>query len=556
MSATAGRRALALVLLAWTALAIVASVLTPLFEPAGEVALLDAVTGGDDRPRFLGALGIGAAPPLPRLLYGAGARALGLDTVRLLPRPAPEQAPGRPRYQHGADELAPFAGPARRVHVLRLLPVLLGALTLAITARLAERLRAGSGWLAAALLGASPAVIGRFTGCGEQAVVMAAGALALLGLARVARAEGSRARDGLLAGLGLGAAQLASPSCAWLLLLVPVALALRARREPGRRALVATLDRILLGLLPLAGPYWAYNLVHAGGPWAPVPQDWPGPPLEAGPSLPRSLLTGMTPTVEAGAPLPAVWSAVAVLAALGLARGLVARRDLCPRLLVLLLAAAAADLLGLVGHDRAVAPRRAEMPWPHPGLGAGGALLAAGVLGALPRARAAGTALAALLAGALVLLAFRAQASELGTAGWAPPRALDAHLMAFDPLAPVPPERRLDTIRWLEPADGDALPAAPLLAWRAGDDPDARFTVHLSSPGLSRVLATHEDTGLLLRDRYQVPPALWSRLPAGVPVTCRVLRLPTLEQALAAPCGALDVDQSPPITLRRVPAAR
>jgi hypothetical protein len=36
-------------------------------------------------------------------------------------------------------------------------------------------------------------------------------------------------------------------------------------------------------------------------------------------------------------------------------------------------------------------------------------------------------------------------------------------------------------------------------------------------------------------------------------VDCRVVRLPTLDEALAVPLGRLNVDQSLPLTLRRAP---
>jgi hypothetical protein len=550
------RRGLLLVLLAWTALAINASVLTPLYEPGDEVATLAAITARDKRPLLADRLGVGAAPPLPRVVLGAGAALLGLDDVRFRPRPDERAAPGRPAYLHGADELLPFAGPARDVHVLRLLSVLLGIVTLAVTARIAERLRPGSGWLAAAIVGCSPAVLGRCASVGEQPFALLASAFALLGLVRLVQAEGARARDGLLAGLALGAAQLCAPAALWLTLLVPLALALRARRQPGWRHAIVTLDWILLGLLPLAGPYWAYNLVHVGAPWSPPGVVQADPGIDTARALVGSVLTRMTRTVEAGAPLGAVWLCVALAALVGHLHLAVVRRAVCPRALALLGAAVVADLVGFLFHADAHAPRLAELPWPHPGLAAAGALLAAGVWALVPARPAALSAAPALLAVTLVLLAFRAEAHELGPAYWPPSRARDAHFMAFDPLAPVPPERRLPTIRWLAPANNSSLTDAPTLAWQAVQDPGARFTVHLSSPGLSSVLTTYESSGLLLRDSFEIPGRFWDQLPVGVPVVCHVRRLPTLAEALAAPPGRLNVDQSLPLTLRRAAPTR
>jgi hypothetical protein len=551
VSGRGGRRGLVLVLAVWTALAVNASILTPLFEPVDEVATLEAVTGGPDRRLFADALGLGAAPPLPRVLFGAAAGLLGLDDVRFLPRPDAAAGPGRPAYLHGADELLPFAGPARGVHVLRLLGILLGLATLAVTARLAERLRPGSGWLAAAALGCSPAVLCRFSSCSEQAVLLFTASLALLMLTRLAQSHATRSRDGLLAGLALGAAQLSAPAAVFLLLLVPAALALRVRREPGWRGAIVTLDWVLLGLLPIAGPYWAYNFVHVGGPWGVGAMSDSPPPFDTVAAIVGSVLTSMTRTLAAGAPLAAVWAGVAIAALVGLLRTAVTRKDICLRALALLVAAALVDLGGLLAQLGVLAGRPVEGPWPHLGLSAAAALLAAGLAALVPTRVVALRALPALVAGGLALLAFRAQAHELGPASWPPARARDPHFMVFDPLAPVPPERRLPTIRWVAPQDDETLPAAPVLAWQPVDDPGARFTVHLSSPGLSSVLTTYEATGLALRERYQIPPRFWSHLPPGVPVVCRVLRLPTLDEALAAPPGRLNVDQSLPLTLRR-----
>jgi hypothetical protein len=65
---------------------------------------------------------------------------------------------------------------------------------------------------------------------------------------------------------------------------------------------------------------------------------------------------------------------------------------------------------------------------------------------------------------------------------------------------------------------------------------------------------TFEHAGVSVRDRYEIPAELWGGLPPGLVLEARVIRLPTLAQALAAPPGALDVLQSAPLRLRRVPA--
>jgi hypothetical protein len=561
-----GRRALALVLLVWTALAVNASVLTPLFEAWDETATLQALSGRPGRPLLADSLGLGAAPPVPRLLYAAGALLLDLDEVRFLPRPDAAAAAGRPACLHGADELVPFVGPARRAHLLRLLPILLGVLTLLLTARLAERLRAGSGALAAALLGCSPAVLTRFTSLTSHAVVLCASVFALLMLVRLARADGARARDGLLAGLALGAAQLCAPAAVCLAAVVPVALLLRSRREPGWRGAIVALDWVLLGLLPLAGPYWAYNLVHVGGPWGVLAPADAAPPPGVDTSLVSSVLTRMTGTVAAGAPLGAVWAGVAIAALVGLALAAVTRRAVSPpagappagapprvgwTALALLAAAVLIDVAARFALGGVPAFGPADGSWPHLGLSAAAALLPAGLLALVPASLRAARVLPAGLAAALALLAFRAQTHELGPAFWPPVRANDAHFMAFDPLFPVPAERRLPTIRWIGPKDEAQLPAAPVLSWQTADGSDARFTVHITSPGLASVLATYESRGLSLRDRYEIPTRFWDKLPPGVPVVCRVLRLPTLDEALAAAPGRLNVDQSQPLTLRR-----
>ncbi|MHC4845993.1 MAG: hypothetical protein ACYTCU_07510, partial [Planctomycetota bacterium] len=70
-------------------------------------------------------------------------------------------------------------------------------------------------------------------------------------------------------------------------------------------------------------------------------------------------------------------------------------------------------------------------------------------------------------------------------------------------------------------------------------------------PGTPYDIRTWEHFGQTLTDRYAVPPATWSALPPGLPMACRVLRLPTLAEAVALPRERLVVPVSEPIRVQR-----
>src|SRR5262245_20648136 len=130
------RRALVLVALAFTLLAVNSSVLTPLWEVPDENEHFDVVAhwarhGTMPNLVNLPTLGMneGVQPPLAYWGFALGLRALGLQDTPILSRQrfdADWMAEGRQLFLHGPDEVFPFRGPARGLHLLRLLSVLAG----------------------------------------------------------------------------------------------------------------------------------------------------------------------------------------------------------------------------------------------------------------------------------------------------------------------------------------------------------------------------------------------------------------------------------------------
>jgi 4-amino-4-deoxy-L-arabinose transferase-like glycosyltransferase len=572
LTPAAARALLGALLVAFAALAVNASLLLPLWEPADEhehwlVVEHWARTHSmpDLRDMPLLALNEGVQPPLAYWMFAGGAHALGIAGTDFLARRATFSGtpviPGASRFLHGADERFPFAGPVRRLHLLRLLNVLCGLAAVCGAYALGRRLcPAGFGLAlgAAGLVALQPAFVALCGGISNDPLAVALGTWALVALAWLLREPAPTLRAGLAAGALIGAAHLAKLSATFLLPLVPLALLLRRRRGEGWRPNLRLLDGLVAGFAIVTGPFFAWNLAHYGDPfgWSVIEGKFGGERamsaadavlLHFVPDVAASWVAQLSGTFRAGLVPQVAWGALVALSVLLAALPAVRRRAraagvdgrvalLCGAALVVNVAAALKFFLDF---------NQPQGRYLHPTLPAAACLVAAAWCW-LPRpAGVAGLA-------ALALLCFRTQVHELGPAYAPLARERDPHFMSFDPLARVGTERRLPVLALLAPEDGSRHVDPPVIRWELPDDPERRFSVHLRTPGLSARVRTWEDFGISARDRYSVPLAeIWSRLPPDVPMVVQVIELPTLAEALAARDGALDVRQSAEVTVRR-----
>ncbi len=570
LSPAAARLLLGAIVAAFVALAVNASLLLPLWEPADEYEHWQVIehwaTRGTmpdltDMPVL--ALNEGVQPPLAYWMFTAGAHALGIaDTVFLARRADLAGAPGPARFLHGVDEIFPFAGPARRFHLLRMLDVLCGVAVVCGAYALGRRAVPGSAGVAlgaAALVAFNPAFVSLCGGLSNDPLAIALATFALLAEVRLARDPAPTRGSGFAVGTLVGLAHLAKLSATFLLPLLPLALLLRRPRGEPWRVSLRTFDGFVAGFAVTTGLYFAWNVAHYGDPfgWSVIAAKFGGTRtigtvdalLRFLPAIARSYIGQLSGNFRAAPYSLLAFAALAglapLLAALTPVRRRMARAGVDGRVMLLFGAAVAVNLVAATKYFLDF--NQLHGRYLHPTLPALACLVAACWCW-MPR-------LPALCVGAgLALLCFHAQVHDLGPAYWPPSRARDAHFMAFDPIARVPEERRLSVMRLAAPKDGSRHVAPPELRWKLPDDPDTRFTVHFSIPGLTTSLHTWEEYGLSMRDRYTIPDFLWNKLPPDVPMTVRVIELPTLDEALAAADGELDVQESEELTLRRVSA--
>lgn len=561
------RRLLGLILLGYLVLGVAASVLVPLWEIPDENEHLAVVahwakTGRmpdlNTLPRY--ALNEGVHPPLAYWIYAAGHRALGLGKEEFLPRRRHEAVHmGQAAFRHGADEVLPFAPPIRALHGLRLIGLLFGMATIIAAWALGRRLLpdgGGPGLGAAALVAFNPAFLVLSVGISNDTLAIALCAASLLALTGLATGGPS----GVLRCLGLGAliglAHMAKLSATFLVPLVPVALLLgRPRGEPVSRVLARAL-LMAAAFLAVTGAYFVWNVQHYGDPfaWGYLLDKYPaGSKLDLTsaiwsryvPVMARSYVAYYGEHVTAGRAVIAVWSVVVgggVLGCLALTRRhLRVVRPVVVLLLVALAVNVASSLKFFLDFNQ---PQGRYM---YPSLVALAGLVALGWRGLVGRRYALPLALT------LATVAAYSQQGVLATTYWPPNAVDDPYAMSFNPLAGLEPEQFRGGVRIVAPADGSELAGPPTLRWEGTDDASARYTVHLSSPDTPYDIRTWEHFGLALDSSYTVSRATWSRLPAGVPMICRVLRLPTLAEALALPREELIVHASEPIRLLRQP---
>jgi len=574
VSPAAARVLLGAIVAAFVALAVNASLLLPLWEPADEhehwLVVEHWLAEGrmpdlTNLPAY--SLNEGVQPPLAYWMFAAGAHATGLADTRLLARRLPPgTSADEALFLHGADEIFPFAGPARRFHLLRLLDVLCGAATVCGAFALGRALApAGRGLAlgAAAVVAFNPAFVSLCGALSNDPLAVALSTASLLRLARLLRDPAPTRRGALATGALIGLAHMAKLSALFLLPVTLLALLLRRPRGEPWRATRRLADGLLGGFAAVTGLYFAWNLAHYGDPfgWSVMQDKFGGVRTISTahallhrflPELSRSYVARLASNLQAPAAVPLAFGALALgaplLAWLPAVRRRMRAAGVDGRVALLCLAAVG---LGLAASARFFVDfNQPNGRYMHPTLPALACLVAACWCW-LPRpvALAGGAALA--------LLCFHAQVHVLGPAFWPPSRARDPHFMAFDPLAHGGEGRRPGLLRLLAPPDGAVRVDPPELRWPLPDDPGTRYTVHLRVPGLLMEWHSYERYGLSARDRFQIPADVWTQLPPGVGLVAQVIRLPTLDQALAAPDGAPDVEASPEITLRRaLPPAR
>lgn len=560
-------RLLGLILLGYLMLGTAASVLMPLWEIPDEnehlaVVAHWAANGSmpnlNEMPRY--ALNEGVHPPLAYWVYALGHRALRLGEEEFLPRRRLEALEkGDAVFRHGADEAWPFAPPIRALHALRLIGLLFGLATILATWALARRLvpsRDGPGLTAAAIVAFNPAFLVLSVGISNDTLAIALCAASLLALVDVVQ----RGAIGVWRCLGVGAliglAHMAKLSATFLLPLVPVALLLG--RPRGEALWIATRRALLMAaaFLLVTGAYFVWNVRQYGDPlaWGYLTDKYL---VERQVSLLTAIWGRYIPLmansyvayygehVSAGGAVLVTWSALAaggVVGWMGLARrriGVV--RPVVVLLIIALLVNVASSLKFFIDFNQ---PQGRYM---YPSLAALAALLALGWRGL------AGRRAGLHLAVALVVAATYSQAGVLAKTYWPPNAKDDPYAMSFNPLAGLDESQHAEGVRLIAPTDGSQLDGPPTLRWEGTGGESARYTVHLSTPGTPYAIRTWEHFGLALTDHYTVSAATWARLPPGVPMICRVLAVPTLEQALRSPRSELRVPASQAVRVLRAP---
>jgi len=521
---------------------------TPVLEGRDEAEQLElarhwAGGGGFPTPAS-GAPRHGHQPPLGAWLLAPVVRSVDLQRAEQIEHAAPDSAPTR--LSHGPLDHPATSSIARRVRRVRWVSVLCGLIVVLGTWRLA-RLVTGSERLAAlagALVVANPALVVWCGTLGNGPIAAAAAAVLLPVLVRLGEPDGLARVPLVGLGLACAAAALVRLSAAFLL---PLALvAVLAHKLDGARAR-RPVERLLLGALVLLGPYAAWNL-HAWGDPLALGATPSGDVALAG-SDPYASLAARAADVLArlladataglghgtlplGPALPLLHGAVLALGTLGLLGGWSALptgpRRRAGRLL-LALALAAIGPIAVLARTGRLDATLLYPAWP-----ALATLVALGAGSLLSRPAAALGALVLLGAGAFVVLARWVPAM-------APGEALDPWLVT---VRPPFVEETTPRLKLRGPADGALVAEPPLLRWVPDADPTQRDAVHLGLVGTDLAWRTHADLGLLLSDRWQVPAELWERMPTGVPIGWRVVRLPRARAWERAPWGELVVPVS------------
>ncbi len=277
------RRWLALVLILFAALGVLYSLATPIFEASDErwhYPVVKYIADGQGLPVQDPAVSTpwhqeGSQPPLYYML--AAGLTFWIDTGDFdeVQRPNPHAIVGMPQvvgnknmFLHTERESWPWQGTTLAVHLIRLLSVGLGMVTVWLTWRVAGQLWPGDGrvWLLAAMLTAFNPMflfISASVNNDNLAAPLAAGsALVLL---RVLR-RGQRLQDGLWLGILMGLGALTKLSVMALLPVAAAALTWDAWRRRSWRVGLLNGVVIMVGLALIAGWWYWRNWTLYGDP--------------------------------------------------------------------------------------------------------------------------------------------------------------------------------------------------------------------------------------------------------------------------------------------------
>ncbi|MCB9877862.1 MAG: DUF2142 domain-containing protein [Planctomycetes bacterium] len=530
---------------------------------AGDLPLTPGLAAARGLPQTEGCV-LAHHPPLYYALVGLAMRAAGRDDTVFGPRINP--AFGNPAAPSRDHKFLHERRPDRLLFGLRLLSVLLGAVTIVLTHRLARACCPASPRTAdlATLLAATLPMWSSLHGAlNSDALATCLSTAALLQLVQLLRSERPAAPRAAATGLLLGLAWITKTTTLFLgglAVLVLAALCWRARRT-GDLPRVLGLGALTAALaLAVSGPVFWRNAALYGDPLAmhahdqlfTQPEQWAAMlgrpwselrwyylfgvdlPLPDGNRLP--VPNPFVPTVFTSLfgrfgwfvvpPHPVLvvcGAATAALALLGLVRAAFdASRAALPRPLWLLLATLLLVLAGTTWFNLSAPQPQGRLLFP--AIAPAATLLAAGLLRISERLP--GRRWLALLLPATAFAVF------FGT-----------FRPALDPsLAPAPPDLRTlvggivaevaePAIAWRTGPPAAALDAPPTLRWSDPTAPDGtRYTLYAFDERGRVWLATHEWTAgqtALTGGEWTFLDAVWQFLPRGVPVRLRLRRVPT-----------------------------
>ena len=499
-------------------------------------------------------------PPLYYALLAAGMTALGEQDVVFAPRQNP--AFGAPGQAGAALHFLHERAPAPLLNWLRMVSVLLGAVTVVVVHRLGRACCPRAPRVAdlAALLVACLPMWSALHGVLNNDVLAATlSSWSLLALVQALQRERLRPLDGLWIGLALGLSLLTKLTTLYLVGLAgPVGLLLWWRG----RARVWTL-LLAVGVAAAVCGWWFLRNHELHGDWLGMSaHDASFEPLPA--ALRWPYLLGLDASAPAFVPelfgslfgrfgwfsvpphpaLPWCGAAILGVALLGLLQACFDREGIyLPRRGWLLGGACAAVFAGTAYFNFTSYQPQARLLFP--------AVAPAAVLVAAGLVRFSKGA--ALRRVGILLLPAVAVAVFFGT--FARPLAPG--------LAPAPVDHRnlvggvvapevAPTIQWASEAAGAPIAAAPTLRWRdPGAPPGTRYTLYAFDQDGRVWLATHEWTAgnlVIQGDRFAVPDLVWGFLPVDVPLSLRLRRVPA--DATARPRD-LACSLPLPITRRR-----
>lgn len=497
-------------------------------------------------------------PPLYYGLVGAALTAAGERDAVFAPRQNP--AFGVPGQPGAALHFLHESSPSRLLNALRMISVLLGAVTVVCVHRLGRACcprapRVGD--LAALLVACLPMWSAVHGVLNNDVLAATLAALTTLALVRALQRERVSARDAAVIGLLLGLAWLTKLTTLFLGGLAAAAAAVLWWR--GR----ARLPVLLVGAAAAAAVsgWWFWrNLELHGDALGMSAHDASFQPLPA--ELRWPYLLGLDAAAPAFLPelfgslfgrfgwfsvpphpaLPWCGAAIFVVGGVGLLQAAFDRdRPLLPRAAWLLVAACAAVFAGTAYFNYTSYQPQARLLFP--AVAPGAVLLAAGLVRFSAGAvfRRAAIALLPLVAVAVFFGTFaRPLAPELA------PGPVDHRTLVGGIVAPaVAP-----SIRWTRAVDAAPQVAAPTLAWQdAGALPGTRYTLYAYDEDGRVWLATHEWTAGNLSiegDTFALPEVVWGFLPVDVPLSLRLRRVP--RDAATRP---RDLPCSPPLSVTR-----